>query len=152
MGPGLMLILDKMNKEGFTLIELLVVVAIIGLLVTLSLVALRHYKLKAQDSGIVASLSQIRSVSAQIYSDEGSYSSVCSSEELNDSDDYPNLKTIREETEKVNGGVTPSCSLSVDNNDFCVTSPLATGGTLCVDSSGYVGEEKTDCSNGVCSE
>lgn len=145
--------MNRSNKEkGFTLIELLVVVAIIGLLVTLSLVALRHYKLKAQDSGIAATLSQIRSVSAQIYSDESTYSNICGDGTIRDSSDYPGLQTIKSETEKMNGGTAPSCSLSADNNDFCVTSPLATDDTLCVDSSGYVGEEKTDCSNGVCSE
>ncbi len=141
----------KKKEKGFTLIELLVVVAIIGLLVTLSLVALRHYKLKAQDSRITATLSQMRSVSAQIYSDESTYSNICSGGTLNDSEDYPNLQTIKEGTEKVNGGTSPSCSLSADNNDYCVTSPLVTGGTLCVDSLGYVGEERPDCANGVCS-
>lgn len=142
----------RKEKKGFTLIELLVVVAIIGLLVSISLVALRHYKLKAQDARITATLSQIRNASAQIYSDESTYSNICSEGTLNDSADYPNLQTIRAETEKMNGGNSPSCSLSADNNSYCVTSPLTGGGTLCVDSSGYVGEEKTNCTGGVCSD
>ncbi len=136
------------QKRAFTLVELLVVVAIIGLLVSLSLIAIEHYRKKAQDSRITATLSQIRSVSAQIYSDENTYSSICSGGELNGSDDYPNLKTIKSETEKMNGGETPLCS--GDDSKFCVSSPLVAGDTICVDSSGYIGEDLSNCQDGKC--
>ena len=62
-----------MNKRGFTLIELLVVVAIIGLLATLSIVALNNARARARDARRVADIKQIQTALELYYNDQGSY-------------------------------------------------------------------------------
>ncbi|MBU0661692.1 type II secretion system GspH family protein [Patescibacteria group bacterium] len=59
----------KPTKTGFTLIELLVVIAIIGLLATMSIVALRNARAKSRDSKRIADLRQIRTA-LELYYDK----------------------------------------------------------------------------------
>jgi len=61
------------NKRGFTLIELLVVIAIIGILASIVLVSFPTASKKAQDSRIVAAISQARTVMTYVYSNDGNY-------------------------------------------------------------------------------
>ena len=61
------------NKKGFTLIELLVVVAIIGLLATLSIVALNNARARARDARRVADVKQIQTALELYYNDNGKY-------------------------------------------------------------------------------
>jgi len=66
--------MNKMKKgAGFTLIELLVVIAIIGLLSTLSLVALNVARQKARDALRTADVKQIMTALELYYNDQGSY-------------------------------------------------------------------------------
>lgn len=51
--------MKKINKKGFTLIELLVVVAILGILVSISIVFYSDYKAKARVAKIQTQLKQI---------------------------------------------------------------------------------------------
>ena len=62
-----------MNKKGFTLIELLVVVAIIGLLATLSIVALNSARARSRDAKRVADIKQVQTALELYYNDFGSY-------------------------------------------------------------------------------
>lgn len=61
------------NKKGFTLIELLVVVAIIGLLSTLSIVALNTARAKARDARRVSDIKQIQTALELYYNDKAGY-------------------------------------------------------------------------------
>ncbi len=61
------------NKKGFTLIELLVVIAIIGLLATLSIVALNNARARARDARRVADVKQIQTALELYYNNYGEY-------------------------------------------------------------------------------
>ncbi|MFA5184042.1 MAG: prepilin-type N-terminal cleavage/methylation domain-containing protein [Patescibacteria group bacterium] len=61
------------NHKGFTLIELLVVIAIIGLLSTLSILALNTARARARDAKRVADVKQIQTALEMYYNDVGSY-------------------------------------------------------------------------------
>jgi prepilin-type N-terminal cleavage/methylation domain-containing protein len=61
------------KKKGFTLVELLVVIAIIGLLSTLSVIALGNARQKARDAKRVADIKQIQTSLELFYSDARSY-------------------------------------------------------------------------------
>jgi prepilin-type N-terminal cleavage/methylation domain-containing protein len=128
-----------MKKEnGFTLIELLVVIAIIGLLTTMCLVAIAHYRDEAKDSRIETALSQTRSTAALVYNEDSSYGGICTGVPLDTIDEANNaLKTIKEEVKKFSG-TDPVCHSST--LDYCVQSPLLNGGYYCVDSSGVAAQ------------
>lgn len=62
-----------MNKKGFTLIELLVVIAIIGILSTLSVIALNNARQKSRDARRVADIKQVQTALELYYNDENEY-------------------------------------------------------------------------------
>ena len=64
---------ENMNKKGFTLIELLVVIAIIGLLSTLSVVALGSARAKSRDSKRLSDIKQVQTALELFYTDQGNY-------------------------------------------------------------------------------
>jgi len=66
------------NKKGFTLIELLVVIAIIGLLSTLSVLALNGARARARDAKRIADIKQIQTALEMYYNDNNIYPSVLS--------------------------------------------------------------------------
>jgi len=63
----------KKNDEGFTLIELLVVIAIIGLLSTLSVLALNSARARARDAKRIADIKQIQTALEMYYNDADTY-------------------------------------------------------------------------------
>lgn len=65
--------MKQKTKKAFTLIELLVVIAIIGLLSTISIIALNSARSKARDSRRVADMHQLLSAVDMYYSQYGDY-------------------------------------------------------------------------------
>ena len=63
----------KKNQQGFTLIELLVVIAIIGLLSTLSIVALNQARARSRDARRLADVNQIQTALEMYYNDLNQY-------------------------------------------------------------------------------
>ena len=61
------------NKKGFTLIELLVVIAIIGLLATLSVVALNNARQKSRDAKRVSDIKQVQTALELYFVDQNGY-------------------------------------------------------------------------------
>ena len=64
--------IDK-DKKAFTLIELLVVIAIIGLLSTLSIIALNSARAKARDAKRISDVKQMQVALEMFYNDTGDY-------------------------------------------------------------------------------
>ena len=61
------------QKQGFTLIELLVVIAIIGLLSTLSILALNQARARARDAKRIADVRQIQTALEMYYNEMSDY-------------------------------------------------------------------------------
>jgi len=68
----------KKTKQGFTLIELLVVIAIIGLLSTLSIVALNSARAKSRDARRVSDIKQTQTALELFFNEAGYYPSTSS--------------------------------------------------------------------------
>jgi len=67
------------KKQGFTLVELLVVIAIIGLLSTLSIVALNSARARSRDARRVADVKQIQTALEMYFNDAASYPAAVAS-------------------------------------------------------------------------
>jgi prepilin-type N-terminal cleavage/methylation domain-containing protein len=68
----------KQGKKGFTLIELLVVIAIIGLLSTLSILALNQARARARDAKRISDVRQIQTALELYYNDSNNYPTTAS--------------------------------------------------------------------------
>ncbi len=138
------------KSNGFTLVELLVVIAIIGLLISISIIAVQRYQKKAVDIRVEANLSQIRNIAAMIYTDDSNYNSLCCDEDTCDKDtlneNHPRysigLEAIESDIYNFTGQY-PICHAAGPN--YCVQASLVVGDKFCLDSSGYIGEDKTNC-------
>ena len=127
------------NLKSFTLIELLVIIAIIGILVSIGSIAALNAREKGKDTAIIAHFSQLRIEATLIKNNTNSYIDLCLGGTLNTSNpDSPNLAIIDGEIKKYNGNQNLNCHSNYEN--YCLQSPLPTGGGYCIDSNGYAGK------------
>jgi general secretion pathway protein G len=64
---------NRNREQGFTLLELIVVVAIIGILATIAMPALKNVPLRARETVLKTNLRTLRDVIDQHYGDKGRY-------------------------------------------------------------------------------
>jgi general secretion pathway protein G len=64
---------NRKREQGFTLLELIVVVAIIGILATIAMPALKNVPLRTRESVLKTNLRTLRDVIDQHYGDKGRY-------------------------------------------------------------------------------
>lgn len=137
---------SKKQKNGFTLIELMVVVAIIGLLVALSLVALKHYRDEGIDAAIKIELLSVRNVAELYYSEHpNGFEKVCYDEDdvdLNPEDGTPGFDdgTLNDDTfGSIENSIIRKGGVITCNDDFsfyAVISSLKAADCWCIDSTG----------------
>jgi general secretion pathway protein G len=66
---------DSHHPLGFTLLELIIVIAVIGILATIALPALRNLPRRANEAALKTDLRTMRDVIDQYYGDQGAYPS-----------------------------------------------------------------------------
>ena len=64
---------DSHHLFGFTLLELIIVIAVIGILATIALPALRNLPIRANEAVLKTNLRTMRDVIDQYYGDQGTY-------------------------------------------------------------------------------
>jgi general secretion pathway protein G len=64
---------DRQRQSGFTLLELIIVIAIIGILATIAMPALKNMPVRAKESVLKTNLRTLRDMIDQYYGDKGKY-------------------------------------------------------------------------------
>ncbi len=123
------------RKRGFTLIELLVVIAIIGILSSVILVSLGRARNEAQDSRIISSMSQIRSLAEILYAEGGYDAASCSVVGQDCTCNNSEVELLCEDIYAYNQNA--DMVINIGGGEYCVQVTLNSGELFCVDSYGY---------------
>jgi len=135
-------------KKAFTLIEMLVVVAIIGILATAVIISIGPARTQARDARIRGDVEQLRNL-AETYFNQNNFSYLgfsCSTIIGGTS-----AQTLCNDISTQNGGVAPQIVATQVN--VCISAKLASGGYVCLDSTGKVTTSATTLTcnaNGTC--
>ncbi|MDD5750157.1 MAG: prepilin-type N-terminal cleavage/methylation domain-containing protein [Candidatus Pacebacteria bacterium] len=116
-------------KKGFTLIELLVVIAIIGILASIVLVSFPSATKKANDSRIMAAVSQANSQAAEFYTTDSTYTGYTI-----------NTNLASDIASKGGSPATGQLYIGTGGASYCIASKLNSGGVYCADSAGLIGK------------
>jgi general secretion pathway protein G len=65
--------LPRAGQRGFTLLELIIVIAIVGILATIAMPALKNVPIRAKESVLKTNLRTLRDMIDQYYGDKGKY-------------------------------------------------------------------------------
>ena len=144
-----LLLITVMFKErkmrGFTLVEISVIVAIMGLLLAIILTGVTAAKNKANNARIEQDFYQIRIEAGKTFALTQSYEGFCDNGVLNP--DNSVLAALEEDIRKYNKDQAPVCYNTTDK--YCVSAPLYTGQSFCVDYRGYSGTALGTCDSGA---
>lgn len=67
------MIMSSRNRQGFTLIELLIVVAVIGIIASLVILQISHYKVRANNAAALSDLKAFQVTLESYYVDQKTY-------------------------------------------------------------------------------
>jgi len=125
-----------MNKQkGFTIIELIVVIAIIAVLAAIVLVNVTTYINKGKNAAIQGNMASLMTSEAAFYDQN-------SSTYMNATQSAPYTTAV------TNAGGTALQYGSSAGTGWCLKATLlASGGTWCVDGTGYKGATATNCTS-----
>lgn len=65
--------IEQSKEQGFTLLELIIVIAVVGILATIAMPALKQVPIRANEAVLKTNLHTIRDVIDQHYGDKGKY-------------------------------------------------------------------------------
>jgi len=106
------------SKKAFTLIELLVVIAIIGLLSTLSVIALNSARAKARDAKRISDVKQMQVALEMYYNDMAAYPTAATGGEPIASDNATFLRAVPVPPEPIDGAVCQDSDGNYDKDTY----------------------------------
>ncbi len=132
-------------KSGFTLIEILVVIAILGILVSIVIIAVRDVRIDAVNTRVANDIRQLRVLAESAYDASAATYVGWSSR----ADIQAEVTLIKADLTEVHAGAPGAAYVIVDTEkkEFCASAPfhVSTGGFYCVDQTGAFKTTTVQC-------